>query len=169
MHTLCITLFCSLYRQRQFQILQVTRISTHLPLSHFYSILISRYYIDVGAHPNATSPNQAPFVIFASVRAFPNPAWANVKSDEDEDTLDVHWRPKGLSSRFTTNYAYVKMTNWYAYHLLELKLLDYFDYVGKIDSDVSFLAPFPEPNIPGRMAKGKRKAFATQKEWYVNT
>ena len=88
------------------------------------------YYIDVAAHPNATSPMQSPFVIFASVRNFPNPAWADVKTDEDEDTLDVHWRPKGLPSRFNTNYAYVKMTNWYAHHLLQVGYWINISYLG---------------------------------------
>lgn len=118
------------------------------------------YYIDV-AH--AGSPHQLPLIIFAAVYSFPKPAWAE---KEDEEQLFVHWRPFRLNKRYPTNYAYTKYTNWYAHHMLNLKVLDFFDYAGKLDSDVSFVAPFPEPNLPRRMANSGALMLVTQKEWY---
>ena len=120
------------------------------------------YYLDV-ATPK--TPGQAPMVVFASVYKFAKPEWAK---DEDEDHLEVHWRPFRLPKRFNTNYAYTKLTNWYAYHLLTLNIIDYFDYLGKIDNDVSFLREFPEPNLPRKMSKGGHMAMGTQKEWYYD-
>ena len=46
--------------------------------------------------------------------------------------------------------------------------LDYFDYAGKLDNDVSFVKPFPEPNLPKRMQQGGRKMLVTQKQWYYD-
>jgi hypothetical protein len=121
------------------------------------------YYIDVG---NSTLTHyQSPFLIFASLYKFPAPEWA---AHEDEEQLFKTWRPRGLPGRFKTNYGYVKMTNWYAYHQLNLRLLDYFDYAGKLDNDVSFVAPFPEPNLPLRLASKGTKMLATQEKWYFD-
>ena len=128
--------------------------------------LDQNYYVysyDVREFSN--SSNQAPLVIFAAVHHFPRPKWAE---DQDEDTLFIHWRPAGLPKRFSTNYGYTKMTNWYSYHLLNLQLLDFFDYAGKLDNDVSFVKPFPEPNLPRKMAVGNRKMLVTQKQWYYD-
>jgi hypothetical protein len=33
------------------------------------------------------------------------------------------WKPFRLNRRYPTNYGYVKMTNWYAYHMLDLKVI----------------------------------------------
>jgi hypothetical protein len=52
--------------------------------------------------------------------------------------------------------------------MLNLKILDFFDYAGKLDSDVSFVAPFPEPNLPRRMVNTGAMMLATQKEWYFD-
>ena len=71
--------------------------------------------------------------------------------------------------RFKTNYGYVKLTNWYAYHMLNLKIFDFFDYAGKLDNDVSFVAPFPESNLPLRLASKNARMLATQKEWYFDS
>ena len=120
------------------------------------------YYLDVATE---TNPHQAPIVVFASIHKFVKPDWAK---DEDEEHLEIHWRPFRLPKRFNTNYAYTKLTNWYAYHLLTLNIIDYFDYLGKIDNDVSFLKGFPEPNLPYKMSKGGHMAMGTQKEWYYD-
>ena len=121
------------------------------------------YSFDVSQYSNGTE--QAPLIIFVAVHEFPRPEWAE---GQDEDTLYIHWRPKGLPPRFNTNYGYTKMTNWYAYHMLNLRLLDYFDYAGKLDNDVSFVAPFPEPNLPLRLASKGRKMLVTQQQWYYD-
>jgi hypothetical protein len=71
--------------------------------------------------------------------------------------------------KFKTNYGYVKLTNWYSYHMLNLKVLDFFDYAGKLDNDVSFVAPFPEPNLPLRLINREAKMLATQKLWYFDS
>jgi hypothetical protein len=76
------------------------------------------YSIDMSPYTNKT--NQAPLLVFVTVYAFPIPEWAQ---DQDEDTLYIHWRPRGLPPRFSTNYGYTKMTNWYAYHMLNLRIL----------------------------------------------
>ena len=39
---------------------------------------------------------------------------------------------------------------------------------GKLDNDVSFVSPFPEPNLPGRLAKNRSKMLCTQDEWYFD-
>jgi hypothetical protein len=52
--------------------------------------------------------------------------------------------------------------------MLNLKLLDYFDYAGKIDNDVSFMKAFPETNLPLRMAAKEAKMLVTQKQWYYD-
>lgn len=118
------------------------------------------YYIDVAT---ANSTNQQPLILFAAVHRFPAPEWAE---KEDEEQLFTHWRPFRLNRRYPTNYAYVKMTNWYAYHMLNLRVLDFFDYGGKLDNDVSFVAPFPEPNLPGRLARNGSMMMCTANGWY---
>lgn len=119
------------------------------------------YYLDVAS---AASPELLPFIIFAGVHRFPAPAWAQ---GQDEETLFVHWRPSRIG-RFKTNYGYVKMTNWYSYHLLGLRVLDFFDYGGKLDNDVSFVGAFPEPNLPLRMAVAGSKMISTDRGWYCD-
>ena len=116
------------------------------------------------SHPAATATASKPFLIFAAVHRFPPPAWA---AGQDEEHLYVHWRP-GKMGRFKTNYGYVKMTNWYAHHMLGLRLLDFFDYAGKLDNDVSFVAPFPEPNLPRLMAESSIKMLVSQNGWYTD-
>lgn len=70
-------------------------------------------------------PNQTvPLIIFASVYRFPKPVWA---MNHNEDQLDLTWKPRKLPDSKAT-YSYVKLTNWYSYHLLTLRILDYFDY-----------------------------------------
>ena len=136
--------------------------STHLlELDAGYKV----YYLDVASSKYSLGKASEPFIVFASVYAFPKPRWAE---HEDEDTLDIHWRPFRLPKRFNTNYAYTKLTNWYSHHMMSLRLLDYFDYGGKIDNDVSFLQGFPEPNLALRMAKQGSMALGTQKEWYYD-
>jgi hypothetical protein len=162
------------------------------------------YYLDVASNHLPTkskekiagkvSSKQAPFIIFTSVYKFPMPKWA-LESDKSEDYLDIHWRPNRLNKRFNTNYAYTKLTNWYSYHLLNLNILNYFDYCGKIDNDVSFLNDYPSQgmpipdsnnsnndnknkntyktyndsrNIPLQMVHGGHMALATQDEWYYD-
>lgn len=121
------------------------------------------YSLDLGPYTNTT--NQAPLLIFVTVYAFPVPEWAR---DQEEDTLYVHWRPKGLPPRFNTNYGYTKMTNWYSYHMLQLSILDFFDYAGKLDNDVSFVKTFPAPNLPYKMVSGQHKMLVTQQPWYYD-
>eukprot|EP00605_Chrysophyceae_sp_TOSAG23-4_P001073 GSChrysophyteH1.ASY1.ANO1.1178.1 assembled CDS len=118
------------------------------------------YYLDI---VDASGASQNPFIAFVSVHEFPKPEWAQ---NEDEEHLEIHWRPFRLPKRFNTNYAYAKLTNWYSYHFLNLRLLDFFDYAGKIDNDVSFMKDFPEPNLPKRMANGNHFIISTQPEWY---
>ena len=61
------------------------------------------------------------------------------------------------------------MTNRYAYYmLLQLRLLDFFDYAGKLDNDVSFVSPFPEPYLPKRLTLNGSYMMATQKGWYYD-
>ena len=132
--------------------------SNELHLDQGYRV----YYVDVAT---TDSPYQQPLIIFAAVHEFPKPDWAK---DKDEEKLFKEWKPEKLNPRYPTNYAYVKMTNWYSYHMLNLKLLDFFDYGGKLDNDVSFVAPFPEPNLPQRLARKSAKMSITQKEWYLD-
>lgn len=120
------------------------------------------YYLPL----NATTRYQKPMVIFAAVHSFPLPAW--VKSAEEEDELFKSWKPWRLNRRYPTNYGYVKMTNWYAYYMLKLQLLDFFDYGGKLDNDVSFVSPFPEPNLPNKLAQAGSFMLATQNGWYYD-
>ena len=119
------------------------------------------YYLDVAS---STNPEQLPFIIFAGIHRFPIPDWAK---GQDEETLFIHWRPSRIG-RFKTNYGYVKMTNWYSYHMLNLRILDYFDYGGKLDNDVSFISPFPEPNLPLRMAARGSKMISSERGWYCD-
>eukprot|EP01034_Spumella_vulgaris_P033319 gene33319-41117_t len=50
--------------------------------------------------------------------------------------------------------------------MLNLRVLDFFDYGGKLDNDVSFVAPFPEPNLPARLAKNGSMMLCTANGWY---
>jgi hypothetical protein len=113
---------------------------------------------------NSTHPNQQPFIIFAGLHTFQPPAWAK---GQDEETLYIHFRPRRMG-RFKTTYGYVKMTNWYSYHMLNLKIIDFFDYAGKLDNDVSFVQPFPETNLPLRLAMKNTKMLVTQNWWYFD-
>ena len=134
--------------------------SNELLLDQGYRI----YYIDV---VNSTIGNvhQKPLIIYASVHKFPLAEWVK---EEEEENLFKTWKPWRLPGRFPTNYAYVKYTNWYSYHMLNLQLLDFFDYAGKLDNDVSFVAPFPEPNLPLRLASKETKMMVTQNGWYYD-
>lgn len=89
------------------------------------------YYIDVASssssNSSTVSPYQQPLIIFAAVHSFPAPLWA---SNKDEEVLFSTWKPWRLPGRYPTNYAYVKMTNWYSHHMLHLRVLDFFDYGG---------------------------------------
>jgi hypothetical protein len=89
------------------------------------------YYIDVAAASSSNSSTvssyQQPLIIFAAVHPFPAPLWA---SNKDEEVLFSTWKPWRLPGRYPTNYAYVKMTNWYSHHMLHLRVLDFFDYGG---------------------------------------
>ena len=118
------------------------------------------YYVDVAPYSNIY---QKPVVIFVTVHTFPVPDWAK---GQDEESLYVHWRPNRLNRRYPTNYGYVKMTNWYAYHMLNLQILDFFDYAAKLDNDVWFVRPFPQPNLPLMLAKSGIKMMMTQRQWY---
>jgi uncharacterized protein YchJ len=134
--------------------------SNELALDQGYRV----YYIDV-ANATINSINQKPLIIYAAVHKFPLAEW--VKPEEEENLFKT-WKPWRLPGRFPTNYAYVKMTNWYSYHMLNLKILDFFDYAGKLDNDVSFVAPFPEPNLPLRLAAKDTKMMVTQNGWYYD-
>lgn len=126
----------------------------------------SRSYTLKGSTGPPTSvdySHQRPLIIFASVHNFPKPEWAE---KEDEDELFRSWKPFRLNKRYPTNYGYVKMTNWYSYFMLRLKLLDFFDYAAKLDNDVSFVAPFPTTNLPLRMATGQHYMLMTTAQWY---
>lgn len=131
--------------------------SNELTLDQSYRV----YYIDSFLN---SSNSQRPLIIFAAVHTFPKPDWAK---DVDEEHLFTHWRPARMG-RFKTNYGYVKMTNWYSYHMLNLKLLDFFDYAGKLDNDVSFVKPFPEPNLPHLMVQNGASMLVTQDKWYFD-
>jgi len=120
------------------------------------------YYVDVAPYSNIY---QKPLVIFVTVHTFPVPDWAKGKDEED---LFVNWRPNRLNRRFPTNYGYVKMTNWYAYHMLNLQILDFFDYAAKLDNDVSFVRPFPTPNLPEMLARQQTMMMTTQRVWYTD-
>jgi hypothetical protein len=52
------------------------------------------------------------------------------------------------------------MTNWYSYHMLQLRILEFFDYGDKLDNDVSFVAPFPEHNFPHRLTRNQTYMMA---------
>lgn len=119
------------------------------------------FYLDT-RNPNST--HQQPFIVFAGVHTFSPPDWAR---GMDEEMLFIHWRP-GRMGRFKTNYGYVKMTNWYSYHMLNLRLLDYFDYAGKLDNDVSFVAPFPETNLPLKLAARGTRMLVSANGWYFD-
>jgi hypothetical protein len=52
--------------------------------------------------------------------------------------------------------------------MLNLHILDFFDYGGKLDNDVSFVSPFPEPNLPLRMVQHQSKMIVSEAEWYCD-
>ena len=135
--------------------------SNELQLDQGYRV----YYVDIEKHTqNITDKYQQPLIIFVTIYKFPVPEWA---VGMDEEHLYIHWRPSRLG-RFKTNYGYVKLTNWYSYHMTNLQILDYFDYGGKLDNDVSFVAPFPEPNLPKMLAKLETLMLVTQNSWYFD-
>eukprot|EP01039_Chlorochromonas_danica_P010022 gene10022-11083_t len=137
-------------------------------LSHKADACSNELYLDQGYRvyyiPTNDTSYQKPLIIFAGVHLFPPPFW--VKSVEEEEELFKSWKPWRLNRRYPTNYGYVKMTNWYSYYMLKLQLLDFFDYGGKLDNDVSFAAPFPEPNLPLMMAEAESFMLVTQNNWY---
>jgi hypothetical protein len=149
--------------------------SPNLQLDSGYRV----YFIDVAASNYSRSytlkgekesrtvdyKNQRPIIIFATVHNFPKPSWAE---KEDEDELFKNWKPFRLNRRYPTNYGYTKMTNWYSYYMLRLQLLDYFDYAAKLDNDVSFVAPFPMPNLPYQMSKEQHLMMMTTKDFYTD-
>lgn len=125
-----------------------------------YSYPVNHTTFDSSTNTTTHHPTR-PFLIFAAVHHFPPPAWAK---NEDEEKLFTSWH---LPMFPLPLYAYVKMTNWYIYHLLNLRVLDYFDYVGKIDIDVAFTQAFPEPNLAGKMASAGAQLLMTHKQFLV--
>jgi hypothetical protein len=131
------------------------------------------YYIDYNVAASQSTTNEVstsishkftkPLIIFAAIQNFPKPPWAENKNEEE---LFKDWKPNRLNRRYPTNYGYVKLTNWYSYYMLNLQLLDYFDYAAKLDNDVSFKTMFPQPNLPLLMIEGGHYMMATQKKWY---
>jgi len=130
------------------------------------------YYVDVASAVANISMEQQPLVIFAAVHNFPAADWvlSSIAKGQikDEEVLFKTWKPFRLNRRYPTNYAYVKMTNWYSHYMLQLRILDFFDYGGKLDNDVSFVAPFPEPNLPRRLARNNTYMMGTQNGWYYD-
>ena len=53
--------------------------------------------------------------------------------------------------------------------MTNLNILDFFDYGGKLDNDVSFVRDFPEPNLPLRLAQRSTKMLVTQEKWYFDS
>lgn len=126
--------------------------SNHLYLDDGYQV----YYINMTSPDNSTA---RPMLIFAAVHRFPAPSWSQ---GMDEEALFKSFHPAGLAPNFPTNYAYIKFTNWYSYHLLNLRLLDFFDYAGKLDNDVIFPKTMPENNFPLVMVKQGSVLLYTQ-------
>jgi hypothetical protein len=56
------------------------------------------------------------------------------------------------------------MQSRYSHHMLNLQILDFFDYAIKLDNDVSFVAPFPEPNLALKLASRGAKLMGTHDE-----
>jgi hypothetical protein len=50
--------------------------------------------------------------------------------------------------------------------MLNLQILDFFDYAIKLDNDVSFVAPFPEPNLALKLASRGAKMMGTHDKWF---
>lgn len=135
--------------------------SNHLFLDQGYHV----YYFDFDTLNTTTSisSHQKPLIIFTAIHHFPRPDWS---SELNEDELFDNWKPSRLNRRYPTNYGYVKMTNWYAYHMLNLQLLDFFDYAMKLDNDVFFMKAFPEPNLPRKLAYQETYMMSTDAGWY---
>lgn len=137
--------------------------SNDLHLDQNYKV----YFIDVKSSDNNTDNlNDQPVFLFAAVHKFPPPEWASGINMTEEDKLYSDWRPGRLRRAFQTNYGYVKLTNWYSYHMMKLSILDFFDYVGKLDSDVKFTSPFPTLDLPHRLAANQAKVLVTHDGWY---
>jgi hypothetical protein len=139
-------------------------LSGHAPLGCKNELALDQHYYVYFYTPSSTTSTSTeekqPTIIFAAVHDFPKPDWAQ---SQNEDELFVKWR---LNKRYPTNYGYVKMTNWYAYYMLQLQLLDYFDYAGKLDNDVSFVKPFPKYNLPGLLARDNHWIPTSANGWY---
>jgi hypothetical protein len=52
--------------------------------------------------------------------------------------------------------------------MTNLKILDFFDYGGKLDNDVSFVNKFPEPNLPKKLSTRGTKMLVTADGWYYD-
>eukprot|EP01040_Poterioochromonas_malhamensis_P008428 gene8428-9117_t len=123
------------------------------------------YYINFIDSSSGSTMISKPLIIFATIHTFPIPKWAENK---DEEELFRNWKPFRLNRRYPTNYGYTKLTNWYAYYQMNLKLLDYFDYASKLDNDVSFVSPFPTNNLPLLLIQGNHYMMNTQDGWYYD-
>jgi hypothetical protein len=133
--------------------------SNEVKLDQIYHI----YYVDLPI--NATTGwKPLPLIIFASVFRFPPPKWAENK---DEEELYATWRPAHIKP-LITNYGYVKLTNWYSYHMLQLRIIDFFAFGGKLDSDVTFAQPFPIANLPLRLVQNSARLFISHYGWYYD-
>lgn len=104
------------------------------------------YRVYANAFPAAA--HAQPLIIFAALHRFAPPAWLSASA---ELALLNKWKPPHVS--IPGGYEYTKMTSWYGYPVLTLQLLDLFDYLAKVDDDLYFTKPFPEPNLPLKMAR----------------
>ena len=130
--------------------------------SYSYNMLQldSNYYV---YSVNPASATNTPLLIFVSIHKFPMPTWAKVKN-LNEETLYTSF--KSSLAKVYSSYAYIKFCNWFNYHMFKLKILDYFDYAGKIDYDILFHKAFPESNIPHHMAEKRLSVLTPHHTYY---
>ena len=88
-------------------------------------------------------------VIFAGVHRFKPPDWAirqiKEKSEKGVRVIDAYDDREVIYANFPHHqYNYFKATSWYVFPMLNLFIIDYFDYVAKIDTDMVFYRPMPE-------------------------
>lgn len=96
-----------------------------------------------------------PFMIYLGFRDFEKP-FKTVRDGEEFD-----WAKRVPGCHGTFRYSYVLMTNWYANSMLQLEMLDYFDFFMKIDDDIKFLKPLDEDFINDRVVPKRSVLFHT--------
>lgn len=115
--------------------------------------------LDEGYELYSFSTARAPLPSYAlvGVVTLPEPEWVRALP---EGASLAEWRTPGCNH---AKFAYVQSNNFYVHHLFRLRVLDFFDFFVKVDTDVHVLARLP--TSPAAELHRQRAPLAFTSKW----